>query len=280
MCTFTVITVCRNAENVIEETILSVLNQTCTDYEYLIQDGLSQDRTLQIAESYAPAFAEKGIPLRIVSCKDGGIYDAMNRAIARAEGEWLNFMNAGDRFSKPTVLEKVAASGLLEDADVVYGDRICEWENLYCCQKAKPLQDIRTALPFCHQSAFTKRELFVPDGYDTKYKLVSDFAFYLQQYRDGKRFVYFPDAVSIYAVGGVSSDWKKNYRERLQVLEDMPDRDQEAIDQLRNVLQTKIRTEKLHRIVGILIPASWKQKRLARQRRQAGWQTKADFFAE
>lgn len=64
MVKFTVITVCLNAESVIEQTICSVLNQTCLDYEYLVKDGGSQDRTVSIAESFAPAFSNKGVSVR------------------------------------------------------------------------------------------------------------------------------------------------------------------------------------------------------------------------
>ena len=93
-----IVTVCLNAEQLIGRTIDSVLRQDMDDYEYLIVDGASADRTLAIAESYRPAFDEKGIRYTIVSERDSGIYNAMNKGARLASGEWICYMNAGDAF--------------------------------------------------------------------------------------------------------------------------------------------------------------------------------------
>ena len=103
---FCIITVCLNAEKVLEKTILSVLNQEFNEYEYLIKDGCSYDSTLRIAESYTSAFRKKGISYRIISQKDQGIYDAMNQAACAAQGEWILYMNAGDCFANNLVLKQ------------------------------------------------------------------------------------------------------------------------------------------------------------------------------
>lgn len=124
MIRFTIITICLNMEKEIGKTIDSVLHQTCTDFEYIIKDGISKDRTVGIAESYAPAFAERGIPYRILVQPDKGIYDAMNQATCEAQGEWVLYMNAGDMFASSDVLRMAEQSGKLETADIVYGDRI------------------------------------------------------------------------------------------------------------------------------------------------------------
>ena len=91
-----IITVCYNAGEELTKTITSVLAQEYTDYEYIIKDGGSTDQTLSIAESFRESFWQKGISYRIVSEKDGGIYEAMNIAVRLSEGTWINFMNAGD----------------------------------------------------------------------------------------------------------------------------------------------------------------------------------------
>ena len=119
-----IITVCLNAETVIRKTIDSVLNQTFSDFEYVIKDGGSKDRTLSIAQSYESAFHDKGIDFRITSCADTGPYDAMNQATCEAQGEWVLYMNAGDMFASSDVLRMAEQSGKLETADIVYGDRI------------------------------------------------------------------------------------------------------------------------------------------------------------
>lgn len=280
MIKFSIITVCFNAEKEIGETITSVLNQTCTDFEYLIQDGLSKDGTVGIAESFAPAFAERGIPFRIVSQKDGGIYDAMNRAVFQARGEWVNFMNAGDQFTDKSVLERVEKSGALENADVVYGDRILRKGTMYRYQKAYALEEMRIGLPFCHQSAFTRKECFLPDGYSTKYRICSDYHFYLRLYREGGRFAYLAEAVSIFATGGTSSDWKRNRQEKIQILEEMPVRDQEAIDRIREQDRQETHAEAMHNRLWKYVPQTLRQMRRTRMDRQAGWKPEKEFWAE
>jgi len=95
---FTVVTAVFNAEDVIEKTIKSVLNQTYTPYEYLIIDGKSSDKTVEIIRKYSKHFEEKNITLKIVSEKDNGIYNAMNKGIDLAEGDFISFLNATSIF--------------------------------------------------------------------------------------------------------------------------------------------------------------------------------------
>ena len=93
-----IITVSYNSEVVIEPTIKSILNQTFIDFEYLIIDGNSKDRTVEIIKSYESKFKEKNISYKWVSEPDNGIYDAMNKGILMSNGQWCNFMNTGDSF--------------------------------------------------------------------------------------------------------------------------------------------------------------------------------------
>ena len=95
---FTIITVVYNCADSIEQTIQSVLSQTCPSMEYIIVDGGSTDGTLEIIERYKTSVT------KFISKPDKGIYDAMNRGISMAEGQWVNFMNSGDTFTDPSVL--------------------------------------------------------------------------------------------------------------------------------------------------------------------------------
>ena len=121
MMTVTIITICFNSEAVIKKTIESVLNQTYTDIEYIIIDGASKDKTVEIAESYKDAFADKGIDFKIFSEPDKGIYDAMNKGIAKATGELVGLINSGD-FYEPQMIETAVKAYEEKPYDIFYGD--------------------------------------------------------------------------------------------------------------------------------------------------------------
>ena len=100
---FSIITVCWNAELLIRSTIASLASQEAACFEYLVIDGASQDNTLAVVNECA-----KGLPMRLVSEPDNGIYDAMNKGVRLARGDWLYFLNAGDAFVDAQVLQRVA----------------------------------------------------------------------------------------------------------------------------------------------------------------------------
>jgi len=111
-----VITVCYNAEKYIEETIQSVSRQTYPHIEYIIVDGLSKDGTLQIVEKY------RSVIHQVISEKDKGIYDAMNKGLRLATGDYVIFMNAGDIFYNDEILQQTFAAG--DEYDVYFGDTL------------------------------------------------------------------------------------------------------------------------------------------------------------
>ena len=102
---FSVVTVCFNAESSLANTIESVLNQVFAPYEYLIFDGASTDRTLEIAESFRSAFEEKNIRYVVKSEKDSGIYNAMNKGVDAASGDFVSFLNSGDTYLEDALLK-------------------------------------------------------------------------------------------------------------------------------------------------------------------------------
>ena len=111
-----VITVVYNSEQLIERTLRSVANQTAQNIEHVIIDGASKDQTLARVKSFS-----KGVAYWL-SEKDNGIYDAMNKGIEKANGEYLIFLNSGDEFFANDTIEKVFQNK--ENADVYYGDTI------------------------------------------------------------------------------------------------------------------------------------------------------------
>ena len=111
-----IITICRNVAKDLERTIKSVQYQTYKDYEYIIVDGNSSDNTVDIINQY------ESVITKWISEPDKGIYDAMNKGIKMASGEWLIMMNAGDYFADPDVLEKVFAREIPKGKTFMYSD--------------------------------------------------------------------------------------------------------------------------------------------------------------
>lgn len=146
-----VITVVRNDVAHIEQTMLSVLNQTYTNIEYIVIDGGSTDGTVDIIRKYVDRLAYW------VSEPDGGIYPAMNKGLEHVTGEWVNFMNSGDTFAGERVVEVIfGGKHNLDGKKVigghthkVYADHI---EEMYALDGSS----VYCKLPFCHQSTFVK----------------------------------------------------------------------------------------------------------------------------
>ena len=254
---FAIITVCLNVENTIEDTITSILEQTCIDFEFIIKDGGSTDNTISIAEAFAPAFAQKGIPYRIISQPDQGIYDAMNQAASEVQGEWVLYMNAGD------------------------GDRVECSDAGYLYRKAYPLDRMRDRLPFCHQSVFVRKRLYDEEAYSLRYRLCSDYVFFFHKYHEEKKFAYLPIAVCIFDRHGVSSDGKSVAQELLKIHEEMPIRDEEIIQMMKKEIENYDRKiSGVKRTLSNLIPKRVRTKRWELQRKAEGWKTKEEFFKE
>lgn len=190
----TVVTVCFNAEKVLEQTMLSVLSQTYKDIEYLVIDGGSKDGTLDIIKKYSDK-------VKWISEPDKGIYDAMNKAVKMASGEWINFMNAGDCFASIDVLENVFSKEYPEEVNFLYSD------NWYEDEKG-----IRTYAPhdhkslsLNHQSCIYRKSLHSVHGQYivTPKIIVSDLLFFASIPQDYFLKVDMP--ISVNRTGGVSA---------------------------------------------------------------------------
>lgn len=183
----TVVTVCYNAAGLIEETIKSVLSQTHRDLEYIIIDGNSTDGTMDIVRRYADRIS------LIVSEPDSGIYDAMNKGIAAATGEYVNFMNAGDTFSSPEAVAEVVRR-LDPASDVVYGDStMIDYDGRSCFRWADTdAQMIRKRPVYRHNASFTRTSLHkeVPFALDRKkdFRYALDYNQIFTMWHRGARF--------------------------------------------------------------------------------------------
>ena len=188
----TIVTVTYNAENHLEETILSVINQDYPNIEYIILDGGSTDGTIDIIKKY-----EKNLAYWI-SEPDKGIYFAMNKAIKKATGKWINFMNAGDTFFNNSTIQKVM-DNLDKDTDLIYGDHVCDGIVGSVSDRS-----ITRLMPCCHQSLFVKTDLMKQYPYNTFYSISADYEFLLKMYTLEKRFQYIEEPIANYLRNGFS----------------------------------------------------------------------------
>jgi glycosyltransferase involved in cell wall biosynthesis len=166
------ITVCFNAEKVLEQSLQSAMMQDFQDFEFVIIDACSKDKTLEIAEKFKSKIGY------LISEKDNGIYDAMNKGIQAAKGEWLYFLNAGDSFYNNKVLSSIFTSKINNQTEFIYGKVQTKNEPTgidYITGEPIELKDFYTKYPICHQATFSKKALFTEIGlFDTKYKLAAD----------------------------------------------------------------------------------------------------------
>jgi len=194
-----VITVVFNGEKYLEETIQSVINQTYDNVEYIIIDGGSSDRTLDIIKKY-----EDRIDYW-VSEKDEGIYDAMNKGIDVASGEWINFMNAGDGFYKDNTLSEIFVNKKYQNMKILYGDVETNYGNFKVIHKAGSLSNLYKSMQFSHQSTFFNQAYHKLNKYDLSYKLSADYLNIISVYsREKDSFCYLNMPISIVNIEGVS----------------------------------------------------------------------------
>ena len=194
----TIITVCFNAATDLQKTLDSVLNQQYTDLEYLVVDGGSRDNTLDLLKHYKPLFDKAGKVFRYVSEKDKGTYDAMNKGARMAQGEWINYMNAGDTFYDATTLQEFFSQNINQESGVIYGDTLQIFDFGSGIAKASDYQKDNPVMPFCHQSCFVKADLMREFQFDLSYRIVADHDLFFRLHEANVGFQYIPAAVARY----------------------------------------------------------------------------------
>jgi glycosyltransferase involved in cell wall biosynthesis len=193
-----IITVVYNGEKYLEETIKSVINQTYTNIEYIIIDGDSTDGTVDIIKKY-----EDKIDYWI-SEKDDGIYDAMNKGIDVVSGNFINFMNAGDKFYNNNILKSVFENDSYKDIDFIYGNLEINHIDFKKIKKTLSLTNLWKGMQFSHQSVFINSDFHRLNKYNLKYKIASDFNLFYNAYTDSYKFFYIDKIISTTLVGGLS----------------------------------------------------------------------------
>lgn len=189
-----VVTVCYNAAETIEDTIRSVIGQTYPDIEYIIIDGGSTDGTVNIIKKYADHIAYW------ISEPDKGIYDAMNKGIRIATGDYINFMNAGDCFADSTVLERFVSQAD-ESCEIIFGDWKIKLDEHLEYRKPLSTKYLNTKLMFTHQAAFISVPYHKEHLYDISYKLAADYnLIYKAVNQDKVKMQYLPFAIAVYDI--------------------------------------------------------------------------------
>lgn len=191
-----VVTVCFNAVKTIEETILSVLNQTYSNVEYIIIDGGSTDGTIDIINKYADKLAYW------VSEPDKGIYDAMNKGIIVAKGDFIYFIGADD-ILLPNVFNQIFKGKSYFYDENIYGNVILSNNGRIIAGKFNKWKLIRYNI--CHQAIFYSATNLKKIKFDLKYKALADWFLNITLWGNGYKFRYIPVTIASYNTGGFSS---------------------------------------------------------------------------
>ena len=209
---YSIITVNYNNKEGLKRTIESVINQSFRDYEFIVIDGGSTDGSADMLREYDKMITHW------VSEPDKGIYNAMNKGIAKASGDYLNFMNSGDCFYNNHVLEKVDSYHY--DTDFIVGK---DYHFNEAIQKGHAsIQPPRTTMihffisTLDHQSTFIKKVLFENSPYNENYRLVSDWIFFTEKIVcEDKHVQFIPDIICHREEGGLSDQLRERNRKEI-----------------------------------------------------------------
>jgi glycosyltransferase involved in cell wall biosynthesis len=214
-----IITVCYNSAATIKTTLESIYEQDFKDFEHIIIDGKSKDGTLSIIAS--TEFAKRSI----ISEPDKGIYDAMNKGLDLAKGDFVYFLNSGDTFSTPTTLSEIFNS-LPPETDFIYGDTKMMnalGEDLGL-RRLRPPQHLKASdflmgMLVCHQAMMVKKS--IAPKYKLQYRISADFDWSIRCLKNAKHIHNTQHIIANYLVGGTSrqNTWK-SLMERLQIMKE------------------------------------------------------------
>ncbi len=183
-----IVTVVFNGATELRKTAESVISLNYPHVEYIVIDGGSTDGSVDIIKSLGSKVSH------FVSEPDKGIYDAMNKGIRAATGEWINFMNCGDSFYSANALD-FFKQPIEAGTDIIYGDAMVKYNTFEGLAPTHPVAELWKQMPFCHQATFVKASLMKSRGFDLHYRLSSDFNFFYQSFLAGARFQYVPEVV-------------------------------------------------------------------------------------
>lgn len=210
-----IITIVYNSENLVERTIQSVLEQTYPNIEYILIDGNSKDKTIEIIKHYEDRIAFW------ISEPDKGIYDAMNKGLHQASGDYVLFLNSGDALHHAETLERIFA---LPTADIYYGETEMfnqAWESLgdrrLKAPKVLTWKSFRMGMLVCHQSIIIKKSITTP--YDLQYKISADVDWVIKCLKKASSITNTKGYIAKYLVGGFSrQNTIRSLKERFKIM--------------------------------------------------------------
>lgn len=213
-----IVTTTFNSEKTLEETILSVLSQNYKDYEHVIVDGNSTDKTMEIVKKYEKKYNGR---IKYISEPDNGIYDAMNKGIKMASGDVIGLLNSDDIYANDDVLNKIAARFKDTNCDAVHGNLIYMDEETMSIPQRKWVTkstNYKTGNITAHPTLYVKKEVYEKIGlYDLKYKIAADYNFMLKILLDKEiKLEYINEYLIYMRLGGTSSDGLKGYKSSLK----------------------------------------------------------------
>ncbi|MEY2738181.1 MAG: hypothetical protein RL259_90 [Bacteroidota bacterium] len=217
---FSVITVSYNSQETIGQTLKSILNQTYTDFEYIIIDGGSTDNTLSEIEKYRNLFSQKNIELTCISEKDEGIYDAMNKGIKLSKGEWISIVNSDDFLSLNALELVINIINRNTTPDLIHGNiRVFSEADTEVLKPDLDLRILNVTMTIFHPSVFVRRKVYLDlKFFDKKYKLTADWDFLKKVYNNGYHIQYIDEVLSNFRKGGAGSGFKRVHLiERYQI---------------------------------------------------------------
>lgn len=188
---FSILTITRNNLSGLQRTMESIMAQSLRDFEWIIIDGGSSDGTKEFLST---------LPARWISEPDGGIYDAMNKGIDCAHGDYIIFMNAGDVFTDSDILRALAKAIAAENPDFIYGDAL-EGNGQY--KKAYSHERIAQGMFTHHQAMIYSRSAIGTMRYNIHYKIAADYDFTVR-FLSGASAHYIPCAICLFEEGGIS----------------------------------------------------------------------------
>ncbi len=214
---FSIITITFNAASTLPATLASVERQSFTNYEYWVIDGASTDHTVTLAQA-------SKVVTSVVSEPDKGLYDAMNKGLRQATGEYLIFLNAGDAFHAPDTLQKIADEIGDSRPDIVYGETaLVDADRRFIGMRRLHAPEVLTDRSFsqgmlvCHQAFIARREI-APE-YDLRYRFSADFDWCIRCLRQARSVVNAHETLIDYLNEGMTTaNRKASLRERYDIM--------------------------------------------------------------